>query len=476
MKLALLKYSALNSVLNFIGLIILCLVCISYILRSINISYAYGTSDFFSFYQSMRFYFSGQDIYSPIIKLSTTLHQYITVAGNLNPPFLTVLLLPLYYFNYAQALELWTIISLIALILSSTLMLKPYPRCCQYSFFIIILCSLYTPNSIAFTFGQLSQIILLLIVSAWICARKEKEICAGILIGLALSLKLFCGLFLIYFLCLKRYRALISALLTFGISLISSGIILGFRHYISYYHTLSHISWYAQTFNYSIKGFFFRLFIPSENNYVLIALPHLGNFLIIFFCLLLLSWLICFWLNLQTFNSSLSSEKKAEQILYLTDIGFSAAIIGMLLLSPLGWLYYFNLLAIPYLVIINNYKNDSIHLICAGLLCLSTLSGDLIKTYNIKNFTQILYNGGIGFYILLILLGLLAGLVRHLRPSLNALNKPALNKLIRVNHKKNKTVFINKNLWIIIYFLIFIPTIDSQFKIFQQLGDAISQY
>jgi hypothetical protein len=82
-------------------------------------------------------------------------------------------------------------------------------------------------------------------------------------------------------------------------------------------------------------------------------------------------------------------------------------IVSMLLLSPLSWIYYFPLLLIPYLVLVSE-KNDWLHLIAFSLLFLSMKIPLLVLASGIKTASQIFWTGGVGFYVLLGLLILLA--------------------------------------------------------------------
>jgi hypothetical protein len=294
---------------------------------------------------------------------------------------------------------------------------------------------IYITNSIIISYGQVSNLLLLLIAGSWIAGRNHRETLSGILIGMACAIKIFCGLFLIYFLISKQYKAFFSAILSGFMIFIGTIILFGFKSYLYYFQTLTHISWYGESWSISFKSFFIRLFSPTEKNIVLYNAPHLAQFLTLFFSALLLTALVFTWHKLRQHKYHF-----LKSTYY--DTGFSLTLISMLLLSPLGWNYYFNLLIIPYLILIHESKDDRIHLLCCVLLFINSLAGDLIKTFNIKNAAHILINGGLSFYAIIIFLLLFFRL--------------AYQKM-SAHHQS-----ISPLLWSAVYFAAFIPSLLSQ--------------
>lgn len=398
----------------------------------------YGYTDFFKFYQSVRFYFAGQSLYDPTImevKYKAS-NLWVTANGNLNPPFLTMLLLPLYYFNYANALKIWTISSIVLMFLSAWLVLRPFPQWHRYTIPILAAFAIYMPNSANLAYGQISSYLFILLAGAWLLGRQKKDILAGILIGIACSIKIFCGLFLVYFFCIKRFRLLYSALITGAVAFLSSFFIFGLDNYLRYRVVFKSIDWYSANWNVSFYGFFVRLFSHTEKNRPLIYIPHLTLTLTILCCIILCFYLISSWKKLGSFDF---------------DLGFSLTIIAMLLLSPLGWIYYFGLLLIPYFVLFQQshetrYRNIVPLALCV-VLCLSTLSGNFISTTDIKTTGEVLFNGGVGFYTLIAFLIVMIFLIKE---------KIRATPVIL----PNKHV-ISEMHWLVIYTAVFTPSIIS---------------
>ncbi len=438
---------SLKRILLITSAVVLLGVCIfGYLKRTVFSGGYYGSSDFFKFYESTLFYFSGQNIYSSDIVemkthvLTSVVTSWVTSDANLNPPFFTLLLLPLHVFNYAKAYQYWNIFSLGCLIIGLHVALKPFPQWHKNTLIILALFLLYLPTSAVLAYGQLTGLLLLLIASAWILGRAHKDMPAGIFIGLACSVKLFCGLFLIYFLCIKRYRLILTAVMTILCSVLAGLMVFGLKAYAEYHQMLSTIRWYAASWNVSFYGFFLRLFSGAEKNIPFISAPYAVKILTVLCIGLLAMYLLRTW------------KKWGEQQF---DFSYALVIISMLLLSPLGWIYYFPLLVIPYLILVAK-GNDLIHLGLCVLLFLSTLTGRLLRTTQIKTHLQIFVFGGVGFYVLLGVLALISIVGYGLW------------------HSRVKNQAISENLWIIIYSIIFIPSLISLGAIFRDvyLGTA----
>jgi len=419
------------------SILILFVCTVGYFKRTIFAGGFYGASDFFKFYESTVFYFSGQDIYSNDI-VQMKMHDittWVTSDGNLNPPFFTLLLLPLHVFNYAKAYQVWNIFSAICLVGGVHVVLRRFPQWHKNTLIILALFLLYLPTSAVFAYGQVTGLLLLLLGSAWILSREHRDISAGMCIGLACAIKLFCGLFLIYFLCLKRWRIFFSALSIFFLAFLLGFMVFGLKAYLTYHTMLSSVGWYAASWNASFFGFFIRIFSGIEKNIPLISAPHALKISTILCTVLLVAYLIRTW------------RKWGEQQF---DLGYSLVIVSMLLLSPLGWIYYFPLLLIPYLVLVED-SNELVHLGLCVLLFLSTLTGRLLRTPQIKTHIQIFVFGGMGFYVLLSVLALISIVGYGCWDS-------------RV--KKNA---ISENLWVLIYIIIFIPSVISLGAIFRDV-------
>src|SRR5689334_11164786 len=170
--------------------------------------------------------------------------------------------------------------------IGGVLVLKPFPQWRKNTLPVVALLLVYLPNQGNFAWGQLGSLLLCLLALLWIVAREKseksekrenKDTLAGFILGLACSIKLFCGLFLLYFWFIKRRRVCWGALMTLGITFLLGGLFFGFASYRAYVLDLNRIGWYASTWNASLYGFFERVFHGNGYNIPWKEMPFLAS-------------------------------------------------------------------------------------------------------------------------------------------------------------------------------------------------------
>lgn len=340
------------------GILAIIVISFFYIHQILIASNNLFSTDFYKFYQSTRFYFSGQDIYAKIIRPlnpaeALALHSNsFVLPSDLNTPFFILLLLPFAWLSYSKALLLWSVISFIATGTSIFLILKSYPAIWQnknlksWAFAGFLL---YFPTYANFCLGQVSSVLLLMTVIAWLACRNEQNYKVGALLGLAFSIKLFYGLFILFFIARKQLRSLISFITTFIVCSITPLLFIDNSIYKNYVNTLQHVRWYASSWNASLFGFLYRIFgAGHEGNLALFNFPNLAYPAYIILFAVLSIYLLRVISQSSRKNNFLSMQERQD----ILDWQFSFTIILMLLLSPLAWLYYFTLLMIPFITII----------------------------------------------------------------------------------------------------------------------------
>ncbi len=365
-------------------------------------------TDFGKFYQSERLLLAGHDPYGQLIvsvddKTNNvdkyTIQKY---AGNLNPPFFQLLILPFGYLSYTAALWLWSVLSIACVVLSTFLLLNIL-QIKQRDFNLILGITLalliYFPTFVNIVFGQVTLFLLPLVIIAWHCARRNNQNCLGFLLGIAVSIKLFFGLFALYFLMRRQWRALIIFCGTILVCGLLPVLIFGKAIYLHYHAVLNHIWWYTCSWNASLYGFFARIFGIGEKNTPLIAIPGLAEKLYWFTSAMLTLSLLYF----------LKTETKIKPLLKI-DLDFSIILAAMLLLSPLGWSYYFPLLVIPVITLLQLAKENFKPLVLLPLTCLAVMFTSspriLEPPLAISGAASILGWSGYYFYGLLLIFGL----------------------------------------------------------------------
>ncbi|WP_192805898.1 glycosyltransferase family 87 protein [Rickettsiella massiliensis] len=266
------------------------------------------------------------------------------LAVNLNPPFFTLLTFPFAYLSYSHALYLWILCSIFAgaisvLRIQKTLSPQNKPTL-QSRLSILLAFFAYFPTFASLQLGQVTLLLLPLLVLSWQSARNHQSIQVAMWLGIAASLKPFIGLFALYFLLRKEYRALITFILTGGICALFAVFFLGAADYHAYLQGLHHITWAASSWNVSLYGVLLRLFGGPESNAALFSLPKILPLLYSILVLLLLGGIINFFHSCS--DARLDDKRKV-------DLEFSMILVAMLLISPLGWLYYFPFLSLPFL-------------------------------------------------------------------------------------------------------------------------------
>jgi alpha-1,2-mannosyltransferase len=134
------------------------------------------------------------------------------------------------------------------------------------------------PTKFTLGMGQTNLIILLLTVSGLFVDRKGKEVFGGVLIGLGSALKLSPLSLLLYFLIRRRWKALLSTIVTFcilnGIPMIFD--ISALTYFTNHLPTLlSSVNNASSLYDQSLKAFLIRL----GSNQILFTGLHLPSYL-----------------------------------------------------------------------------------------------------------------------------------------------------------------------------------------------------
>ena len=339
-------------------------------------------TDYGKFYQSTRFLLEGKSIYSPIFfkkntnKNLSSSHKAIQLPGNLNPPIFSLFILPIGLLSYDNSLIFWSLFSIICGIFSLLLIQKELQVAWKQSITTLGLLSaffIYYPTFSSVEFGQVTLLLMPFVVGAWLAARRQYKVLVGVLLGIATSFKPFFALFFIYFLIRREWLSLFWFCFVIALSIFIPISLFGYHIFSDYWKILKLIQWSASSWNVSIYGFLLRTIGGLELNTPLIAAPsYLIKWLYFFISLSILSKLIQMLLPLST----IEADKKV-------DLDFSTVLIVMLLISPLGWLYYFPYFVIPVMVLLRfsfTFHHTKLMLLTILFIILSGLSTPLIAS------------------------------------------------------------------------------------------------
>ena len=334
-----------HSAVRLFGDLIRVAIAISVVLAIVFIAIYYRfqgdhLNDFRVFYYSTQAWLAGQDMYGP------TLATSVPVGGglyhdlwNMNPPHFHLVLVPFALLPLPAAKFAWVVINLACLVASligitRTLNVRWTPAGILWTIFFS---AAFSATGALVATGQLTWMLMVPVTFAWIAARTGHWKRAAVLLGIAASVKAFFGVFLIYFLVIRRWREA-AIMLIAGAAVGLAGLaVFGVMPYTRWVETLQTVDWPWAPMNASVAAFLARAL--SENPFFtpLFNAPGLIR---------PLGLVLVALLSVLTFLRVRSVGVAAD-----IDRAFAALLMLALLVSPLGWIYYFWLAAGPCLAL-----------------------------------------------------------------------------------------------------------------------------
>lgn len=356
--------SAIHSIALSLLLLLTLTAVTAYYVKIINVEKNVIYSDYADFYQSLRFSQQDKSLYSKIyykVYDDNTHFKIKPLSPNLNPPFFSALIYPMGYFNFVNSFYVWTLFSVICGIISILIIQKNFgiPYHVNLTLCLILTFFIFTPTIGNFLYGQVSLLLLLFLTIGWHYLRNQQQRKAAIMLAGCAAIKPFLGLFILYFLCKRQWRALVYFSVSGAILTLLPLLFFGKQSYIDYMHLLPAIKWYASTWNVSLLGFFTRIFGGvGEKMTPLIYLPYLTKF--------------CYWLSslvLVGYLAHFLQKQYSIDPVKKIDLDFSLILMIALLVSPLGWRYYFVWWIIPIVVLHQYAKYTKFPMLFILLIC-----------------------------------------------------------------------------------------------------------
>lgn len=408
------------------------------------ILHKHGLGDFASLYRADALLLSDMPIYWPppevnpdsacpeskgVMELAQframTIEELVKVPPcshpNLNPPIFILLTAPLAYLGFDRAWLFWFIVSLACLATTIGLVQRErlIPHGLASFLYASLACLLYVPTLASLFIGQVTFQILLPIVLGWLSLRRGQDWAGGAWLGLAASLKPFVGLCLLVLMVLRNGRATLS-MIGVGLACIALGwLVGGWATYRDYLEALQSVSWHAASWNASLAGFFSRP-LGGSTNIPWLDAPELARALT-----RLVSQAVLVLLGMAAWrNRDRAAVERADTLMALSPP-------AMLLLSPLGWLYYFPFLLPCALVLwragVNMPNPGHYRLALSATLILSSMPSWIITAKQMNDPLD--WFGAPGFYTIALLQLFALAVIAALRqtPPLLA-NDPALEE------------------------------------------------
>lgn len=271
------------------------------------------------------------------------------------PPFVVIIFYPFYLLPLVVAYKLWTVLSIVFLLISLYLCFKLF----NLKFFsptALILSSLvfsFFPVKFTLGMGQINLLVLMLVTCAFYFFIKGKDLYSGICLGISIALKLFPVLLLFYFLLKRKYIIFLYTFITF----ISLGGIsyLFIKPEISNYYWQHVFSIFGSTpadyYNQALSGFLARQF---DN----IFLRDQIKLIISMFFIVFSFWVI-FRKNIHDF-----SRKTLE---------FGLLITLNVFINGYAWQHHFVWLILPLLIVFFYLKSKKLSIVNYLILGISYL-------------------------------------------------------------------------------------------------------
>lgn len=312
-------------------------------------------SDFTQDYMAVLALQKGQSIYEPFTadELAAQGIQErpgIVPRANYHPPFNILLFAPLAQLPYSLAIGIWTWGSILLYLLIGSIILRELAIAIpQYwKLFVIGASLLWYPFQFHIILAQLSLILVACIIGCWVLLRRQRDVIAGVLLGLAILIKLFPALLLLHLVIHRRWRAIGATLLTITLGMLLTLLVVGSDDVVRY-HTevvpLNVATFQTAILNVSMTAVFHRLFVGDMWISPLIYAPQVAKFLAIASNIALGLLLVhSIWL--------LRSTSKGETIAY------ALVCAAMPVLTPTSWSHSFALLILPFGLLLRELLSD----------------------------------------------------------------------------------------------------------------------
>ncbi len=290
-------------------------------------------------------------------------NPYEQVQGVIYPPISLVLLTPFASLPLEFAEDVWTIFSLIALLVSVSLLLRISETNSTRNFFIVAgLAMLSFPVKFNLGMGQINLFLLLLTCLSFYWYRRQLPVLAGSALAIAAALKLTPLVLLVFFLKKRQWRIVISCIVGF-IVLNGFGLtLLGTSATIDYWQkifpaipTVGNAIYYNQ----ALTGWLARADMADQVAKVI-------NYLV-FGGMLAMSWFIM-------------REKKQLVAVELSELGL--LMISVLVGTGLAWQHHYVALLVPFFAVslraMNLKRSKTKYLVAIGI-------SYLLVAANLKN-------------------------------------------------------------------------------------------
>ncbi|MFN8065683.1 MAG: glycosyltransferase family 87 protein [Vicinamibacterales bacterium] len=280
-------------------------------------------NDFGKFYYATRAWLAGGSLYQSTIATRMQVDGRWMDFLDLNPPHFHLALLPFVWLPLNAAALAWHAANIIAAVLTIHLVLAELrlawrPAMLLPAIVVALLAS--ATGAIALT-GQFTGMLMLPLTLAWRSARAGHWSACGAWLGAIIAIKPFLGLLALPLVLRGRARLLVGLATGGGAGFAIGVAIFGWHAHVEWLGALRQVTWAWASMNGSLLGVLSRVLEPSPTFVPPIVKP----------ALITPTW------------AALSLPVAAVSYLHArhsVDHAFATGVLGALLISPLGWVYY----------------------------------------------------------------------------------------------------------------------------------------
>lgn len=322
---------ALYRVLTGLGLVVVALyasVCHWLMFRTLR---SLNYNDFGKFYYSLIQWRDGKSMYGPS---PATLIPFAEGRSeqfwNMNPPHFHLLLLPFSRLPIDRAYFVWTIVNLAVLLLAICFAVRELALRPKVTWIALVVLAFASAPALTWAVtGQLTGLIVGAVTFIWLSVRRERWTAAGVMLGIACSVKPFLGVLGLYLLLRRQWRAAFISLTSFAAAFWVGWAAFGGPAHREWLQALGEAEWVGAVMNASVYGVVGRA-------WTLDVFGGSGPVALIGGVLAVL-----------VLGASIVAMQRAKD----QDRALLIALSASLLASPLGWVYYVPILAAPLMAL-----------------------------------------------------------------------------------------------------------------------------
>jgi hypothetical protein len=277
--------------------------------------------------------------------------MYPTDRVNLNLPAVVVAYAPLTYVSTRTAQTIFTLIGIACVIVSSRWITTAIPRTPPLVLASIVLA--VDAGWINLWLEQEGLLLMLVVTAAWIADREHRDLSAGVWAGLAIYTKPFLAVLILYWLWRRCWRRIGATLATGSVLLLLGAALAGPASYLSWWRSLGLAPAPYAPLNASLLGLWSRTFFGSEFAPALIRQP---------LPVLITAWGLSLVALLGAMFWCITADRGD------VDRAWAMVLIGSLLASPVGWIYYLPIAAGPLLARVGGFLSWACMWVSLGIL------------------------------------------------------------------------------------------------------------